>query len=162
MVLQVDLEGFSDEIGFQRFLPICYVSVQNQYTCVQAFDPEKKIIIQAITTQKIEKVKDYLQEKNLMVREGIWENCGQEVINRHFNQNLYVAAISYLSSEAKPGLWVHTYQEEPTPAEVLKKIYDEFKEAGEIAQTHFEEFLRLACPNVLILSQKQLSHLYSL
>lgn len=162
MVLQVDLEQFSDELQFQRFLPICYVSVQDQYICVQAIDSERKNIIQVLTSKKIEEVKHYLQQNNLTIREGAWGGCNQELRNQYSHKNLYVAAISYFSCESKPGLWIHTYQEEPTPAEVLKKIYDEFKEAGEIANTHFEEFLRLACPNVLILSQEQLSHLHNL
>ena len=44
---------------------------------------------------------------------------------------------------------------EPTPAEVLKKIYKEFKESGELRELGFEDFVQLAHPNIVILTPEQ-------
>lgn len=64
----------------------------------------------------------------------------------------WIAAVSYRTREAKPGCWVDAYPEEPKPALVLETMYEEFLQTGELKDVSFEDFMRLAVPNVAILS----------
>lgn len=64
----------------------------------------------------------------------------------------WIAAVSYRTREAKPGCWVDAYPEEPKPAQVLDAMFEEFMQTGELKDVSFEDFMRFASPNVVILS----------
>ena len=57
-----------------------------------------------------------------------------------------------MSERLMPGVWVDAYSEQPSAAMALKGLYDEFRSTGEVGEISFEEFVRLALPNVVIVS----------
>jgi formate dehydrogenase maturation protein FdhE len=85
---------------------------------------------------------------------GVWRS-DDEVLDDQAMQDYYVAAVAYRSSEHKPGVWIDAYPHEPNVQEVLQNLYEEFDENGEIADVSFDDFLRLAVPNVEILGPDQ-------
>ncbi|MBI3720930.1 MAG: hypothetical protein HY248_00125, partial [Fimbriimonas ginsengisoli] len=48
------------------------------------------------------------------------------------------------------------YEDPPTQLQVLRTLYDEFRETGEVGDVSFDAFVRMAQPNVLILSLAEL------
>ena len=96
-----------------------------------------------------------LIESGLEVFEGEWSEDRTEASEEE--PALYVAAIAYRSKERAPGLWVDAFESPPIQGQVLKALYDEFLENGEIQDVSFEEFVRISEPTVVIVSPEDLS-----
>lgn len=95
-----------------------------------------------------DKVQSELGPLGIAVYPGKW-SAGDELVDGP-QSTLWVAAVAYVSDKKAPGVWVDAYDAEPTPAQVLKAIYDEFRSSGELNEVSMEEFVRLAEPNVVI------------
>lgn len=98
----------------------------------------------------IEEAKGVLSPTGIGAYEGSWQEA--DSVDDSWNHKLYIAAVSYKSDKHPPGVWVDAYLSEPTPAQVLKSIYDEFRETGELLEVSMEDFVKLATPNVVIVS----------
>lgn len=86
------------------------------------------------------------------VREGEWsrEAEGDQAVE------LYVAAVAYRGKDGVPGLWVEAYVRAPMVMDVLRRMFDEFVASGDARSATFEQFMKSAQPNVLILSPDEL------
>lgn len=108
-------------------------------------------ILYAETETPLEDVRQQLTDKELHVFDGAWSlDPPEEPAERPGEK--FIAAVAYVSAEAMPGIWIDAYPWQPTQVQVLRALYDEFRSTGEVAEIPFEEFIRLASPNVAIVS----------
>jgi len=99
----------------------------------------------------LEQVREELTRKGLHVFNGAWSLDPPDEATARC-EDTFIAAVSYVSSESMPGIWVDAYPWQPTQVQVLRALYDEFRDTGEVGEVPFEEFIRLASPNVVIVS----------
>jgi len=103
-------------------------------------------------------VRRKLELAGFEVFEGEWGEAGEWPSDRMVEEPIYIAAIAYRSRERTPGLWVDAYPALPTNATALRTFYDELSTNGEILEISFEEFVRAANPNVVILGPNELQN----
>lgn len=151
MTLHVELESFAAETKRHTGGQLAYISRFENKTHVTAASASSKIIVSASTKLSLEETKLLLTEQGLEVAHGAWED-GSSTEADSLGQLPYIAAIAYKSGEEMPGIWVDVFGDPPSPAIALKAIYDEFRETGEVGDISFEEFVRLANPNIAILN----------
>lgn len=144
----------------RRHLPAgtpAYLETRGHVVTATAADPKQQFMIRTRKRAAIETVRAELQSHDIEVAEGSWfnENEGDAAANE---LNLpWIAAVAYKSGDDKPGTWVDAFNVEPSQMQVLRRIYGEFQQTGEIGDTEFEDFLRLASPNVVIVSPGRLA-----
>ncbi len=119
-------------------------------TLVNGLLPSSNHFLEAEFPLGLEETIGNLTPAGIGAYEGHWQES--EDIIESWRTQLYIAAVAYKSDKKSPGVWVDAYLSEPTPAQVLKAIYDEFKETGELNEVSMEEFVRLASPNVIVVS----------
>jgi hypothetical protein len=152
MILRVDLEHFASAVRRVLSLEEAWLARAAGGVVVSAGDPARRIIIFSRPNTTGDEARRILEEAGLQVHEGEWrlgEDTGEA-------QEFYIAAVSYVSREPKPGLWIDAYEAQPTTAQVLKAMYEEFQSTGEVGGASFEEFVRLANPNVVVVAPEQL------
>lgn len=151
MVFRVDLERFAETAKSLAGASSAAVAARDQRTIVTAAEPSKNLVVAAVTTKPLSEVKELLAGQGLAVETGEWSHTGELQLDACEDQ-AYIAAVAYKSRESMPGVWVEAFPHAPTNAEVLKAIYDEFASTGEVGEITFEEFVRMAQPNVLVLT----------
>lgn len=98
-----------------------------------------------------------MEKAGFKVHDGSWTLNGEAPANAHELETMHIAAVSYLSGGDQPGVWVDAFLGQPTTIQVLRAAYDEFISNGEMGEASFEEFIRLAKPNVAVVSPAELS-----
>jgi hypothetical protein len=149
MVLTVPFEGFAEALRAHSSVKVAYATTQGGRTVVTALDPSTGAVVRCQTPLAPPEAKAALGQAGIEVREGSWGD-GSDI-----PQALWVAAVAYKSDEDTPGLWVDTYESKPTTGQVLAELYEEFRETGEVGDVSLEEFIRLADPNVVVLSPEE-------
>ncbi|MCC7229540.1 MAG: hypothetical protein IT203_04035 [Fimbriimonadaceae bacterium] len=155
MTLHVDFDQFAATVKRLIAEPLVFVARRDHRTCITASDPAKQMLIFSQTKLSIEDAEGVLQKDGMEVRHGYWTE-GEPCDPREDGHHVHVAAVSYRSGEDMPGIWVDAYSDLPSTAMVLKALFDEFKETGEVGDLPFEEFVRIANPNVVIVSPVEL------
>lgn len=69
----------------------------------------------------------------------------------------WVAAVAYSSATDIPGLWVDSSIIQPSTAEVTERLFKELEQDGELRGLTYEEFLRIAKPNVVVVSPEEVA-----
>jgi hypothetical protein len=153
MILQVPFPEFA--ITVHRLLKSkeAYVSARGSTTLATAATAGTTVV--SLATTSMGEARAVLESAGLEVYEGSWHTGAALDLEMNLSTP-YVAAVSYVSQERTPGLWVDAYATLPTHIQVLRAMYDEFHETGQMGDVGFEEFTRLAKPNVVILSPEQL------
>lgn len=151
MVLTIPFEGFAEAVSRTFGGKVTYVGCLGRYTVVTAGDSATGTIYRSDVLISKEDVCASLKKAGFEVFVGIWRDNVVE------QTALWVAAVAYRSSEASPGLWIETYDSEPTKGQVLTDMYDEFCENGEIDDLPLDDFVRNANANVVILSPESQS-----
>lgn len=149
MVLTVPFEGFADALKAHSNAKVAYLSTAGSRTVVTALDPQSGVLVRASAATTLAEARTALEGAGIQVKEGAWGESAE------LPQALWVAAVAYKSGEDSPGLWVDTYETKPTTGQVLAELYEEFRETGEVGETSLEEFIRLADPNVVLVSPEQ-------
>lgn len=149
MVLTVPFEGFAEAAKSHGGLRAAYVTTFGSQTVITAFDPVSGVIIRAHTLEPSSVVRAQLESSGLKTGEGLWGDRSEDPAA------LWVAAVAYKSVESMPGIWVDTFEDEPSKGQVLQAMYDEFRASGEAEDVLLDEFIELAEPNVVILSPDQ-------
>lgn len=157
MVLRVEYEQFADEVTARLDGQIVYIAQVTGGSFVSAADTANGFIIEAFSDREPEQVLRELGEHGLRTAKGSWKSEDTEPCAIEPDR-LYIGAVAYRSSEAKPGLWIEAFANQPTPAEVLKRMYDEMVSTGEIGNVSFEEMMRYATPNVVVVGPDQLRY----
>lgn len=152
MTLEVPLEGFAEAVRkLVGPLPI-FVSAENGGSRLSAADPGKGIRVVAYTPQDPRTAREELESRGLTAVEGRWIPDDAPAAAGE----IHVAAVAYRTEGKMPGLWVDAFPEAPTAVQAVRAMYDEFRETGEVAEVSFEEFMRLAEPNVVLLAPGEL------
>lgn len=105
-------------------------------------------------TMAVDEATHVLAADGLEVLPGQWTSEVDDAFSGA--HEAYVAAVAYQSTEDMPGLWVDAFPEVPTTVHVLRTMYEELSQTGEMSDVSFEEFLRLANANVVILSPREI------
>lgn len=160
MNLHVDFDRFAEEARRHVKNPVAYIGRLENRTHVTAADPAAGVLVSTLANLSIEDAKNALTSKGLEVVHGSWSQ-GAAVDADLIGELPYIAAVAYRSSDEMPGLWVDAYPEAPSSAMAIKALYDEFRDNGEIGELTLEEFVRLASPNVAIVSPADLERYMS-
>lgn len=155
MTLQVPLEQFAPTLARHGLAREAYICSQDGTTRVTAAHPTHQIVVVACTRLDVGTTRERLEAAELAVYEGHWRTEGAPELAMN-EPETYVAAVAYRSGEDRPGLWIDAYSGPPSQMQVLKRLYDEFRQTGEMGELHFEEFVRLSHPNVVILHPSDL------
>lgn len=153
--MRVELDRFPAEVKARLDLTFAYIAPMGRGSLASAADPAKNLMIAATSLVNPAEATKLLEDAGMTVHSGTWLLESFELDDAPVTTG-YVAAIAYRTREAKPGVWLDAYDHEPTPAEVLKRLFDEFRETGELPEVTFEEFLRLAHPNVAVISPDEI------
>lgn len=113
-------------------------------------------VVVAVTEEPPEDVAARLKEAGFETHDGAWIPDAPVDAEPGQYVDAYVGAVAYESSEGKPGLWLDAYEALPTEVQVLKAMFEDFRSTGQLDEVSFEEFVRLANPNVVIVSPKDL------
>ena len=103
-----------------------------------------------------QEIRAKLQKDGFEVREGEWTDSGEGASDRIGERQAHIAAVAYVSREKTPGLWLDAFPAQPVTGAVLRSFYDELAANGEIPEVSFEEFVRLASPNVIIVGPSEI------
>ena len=158
MVLVVPYEEFpatAQKLGIKE----AFLSTRGAQTLVTGAHLERDLVIHCQVNKALVDVQKELSEEEFSIHNGRWTDT-IEVTGEggHPIQDVYyVAAVSYQSREQMPGLWMDAYPTAPTPQIVLRAMYEEFAANGEIDSITYEDFLKKATPNVVILSPSEIS-----
>lgn len=154
MVLHVLFDRFAAEVSARLPSVTTYVQGSSTGVLATAADPTIPLVVATRVALGVEAAMTKLREAGLTVEIGSW--LPEAIEGDQAAPAAYVAAVAYRSKETKPGVWLNAYTVAPPPSDVLRDLYDEFSETGEIANVSFEEFLRLAYPNVAILTPEEI------
>lgn len=160
MTLHVEFENFADAVKSHLGNAKAYIGRRENRTHVSAADPKSNTLISASTSLNMADASKLLEKSGMSVEHGGWSEAAGGATDA-LGELPYVAAVAYKSSEDMPGLWMDAYEIPPTPAVVLKAIYDEFRQTGEVGDMTFEEFIRLASPNVAIVGPTEIERFLS-
>ena len=156
MTLQVPFEGFVKAVEHFASVREVFVTKHVSGCLVTAANPAKGVHISAVSDLPTESVRSNLSEAGLKVFDGVWSLDGELETQVDPLSTCHVAAVSYVSSNHVPGVWIDAYAEAPNHVHVLRMMYEEFRETGELPDVSIEEFVRLANPNVITVSAAQL------
>lgn len=154
MVLRVEFADFPTTVRRLIGEAEVYATGSGRGIRLTAADPSKGMVIECRVLKAYDDAKACLESDGLSVLPGVWtqSNANGETIGA----DLTVAAIAYSTKEETPGLWLDAYEGTTTTGSTLKACYEEFLANGEIGELTFEEFVRVAKPNVLICSPDEL------
>lgn len=156
MILHVDFEHFASTVARLLESKEAFLYDQSGTIAVSAAHPDRKIIVGSTLRGDVLEVRGTLENAGFTVFEGEWGESGEWPSDRMVEEPVYVAAIAYHSREKTPGLWVDAFPALPSTATALRAFYDELESNGEIAEVSFEEFVRAANPNVVILGPNEM------
>lgn len=156
MTLQVPFEGFAAAAARVLGAKEAYVTRHAAGALVTASNATSRTIVAALAGLSPDAAKAVLESRGLKVYEGVWAAEGLTDLGDDCMAEAHVAAVAYTSGEGRPGLWIDAFDAVPTPAQVLRGMYEEFRDTGEAAEVSFEEFVRLANANVVVVTPAQL------
>ncbi len=155
MVLTVPFEDYAS-VAKRLALVDVFVAERNSHTHISAVDIQKQVLVTAASELPLKEVTKKLESTGLHVFPGQWSDQDQGG-NGGTNCEAFVAAVAYRSRESMPGLWMDAFPTMPTPQIVLRAMFDEFRSNDEIGNVTYEEFIKLAHPNVLILNPSEIT-----
>lgn len=156
MVLSIAFDHFTAIGQKLQVCPSVCVRPYGTGAIVTGANPATGVIISSIVRQSLSEVKDILKSDKWDVVDGQWSTEAVE-LQEQTTSELTVGAVAYNSRDTKPGLWVDAFTEPQNQTQVLRAMYDELTENGELGDVSFEEFIRLANPNVVILSPSDMA-----
>ena len=154
MVLRVSNERFAEEVKARLGTADVYVMPSGRHAVATAGSVEKGFVLHSEFNRGYEQTCDILRDAGLNPTRGKWsdtmEDCGID------EQPIFIVAIAYRSEEPTPGLWIDSDVNEISSGEALKRMYEEFRDNGEIKEVSFDEFVRVIHPNVMVLAPHQI------
>jgi hypothetical protein len=156
MTLQVPFEGFAKAAQTYASTKAVFLTSHPSGTVMTCVNPERSVHVVAVSKLPLDEARTALAAEGLEVLEGIWTEDGNVDLEQDTLAAAYVAAVSYHSNQNVPGVWVDCYPDQPNHVQVLRAMYEEFRETGEVEDVTFEEFIRLSNPNVVVVSATEL------
>lgn len=155
MTLRVPFDLFSETVRRVVGTDEAYLVATDAGSICTAFDTNKRVRVLTKQAGPANATKEKLEKAGMKIRPGYWAE-GDEDVPEPAPTMPYVAGVSYHTNNSQPGVWVDAYDALPTVALVLRAMYDEFTDTGELQDVSFDEFVRLARPNVVIVSPAEL------
>ena len=156
MVLRVEFEEFAAACKKLLKTEEVFLTTRGGGSLATAGEPGKNIIVAAVGRQGIDEAKSALEAYGLKVAAGEWSLSGEGLEVSEVGCELHVGAVAYHSKDSKPGLWIDAFAEPRSQTQVLRVMFDELRETGELPEVSFEEFIRRANPNVIVLAPTDL------
>lgn len=156
MTLQVSFDQFHETVKRLLKEEEAYVAPHACGSLVTCASPDKVVVVATVTTMNPAKATSALNAAGFKVFEGTWLTPEEIMAPDLARKEIYIAAVSYRSAGDKAGIWVDAFPSPPSQMVVLKAMYDEFTETGELHDVPLEEFVQLANPNVVIVSPEQI------
>lgn len=154
MVLRVPFSEFAPAV--KRLLPTLDAFLEEAPTHVRlTAGATTGTLVVCLTDRSASEARKLLEAEGMVVHVGAWGLSEPTTVDAC--DDLYVASISYLAKDDRPGLWVDAYPFEPTPIQALRAMYEEFRANGEVAEVAFDDFVKMSGANVLITGMHQLS-----
>lgn len=150
MVLKVTFEDFAEAVRQYTGGKDAFLAELPSGASATAGSPTSGVIVSAVTELTPAKAKEYLTLAGLKVHEGTWALEADDPIIG--GEQAFFCAVAYRSREIMPGLWLDVFPYEPSRADVLRAMYDEFIHNGEMKEVTFDEFVRSSFANVVVLS----------
>jgi hypothetical protein len=152
MTLRIPFEGFVGAVKRHLNAKEAYVFSDDGKTVLTAGDKGGSLVIACYTRRTEEEARQMLNENGLEAYTGAWSvNDDSELF-----EVPYVAAVSYRASKTMTGVWVDAYSRKPSEADVLERMYSEFKQDGTIGDVTLEGFITSAQLNVQIVTPEQI------
>jgi hypothetical protein len=158
MTLLVPYEQFPDAVKRVLDTAIAYVSAHGESTVVSAYSATGATVVKSTVHAPIEDVRKTLKKSGMETFDGMWAADDAPLAESNSGAAVHIAAVAYASGEDKPGVWVDAYSAAPTQVQVLKAMFEEFRETGELDDVTFEEFVRLANPNVVVVTPSEIEN----
>lgn len=153
MTLQVSFDQFPETVKRLLALEEAYLAPHTSgRTLVTSAKPDKSIVVASLTSMAGDLASEELTKAGMKVFHGTWLMPEDIMTSDLAPTQTYIAAVSYKSSGERAGVWVDAYPALPTQVSVLRTMYDEFRQTGEMDDVTFEEFMQLGNPNVVIVS----------
>lgn len=156
MMLHVEFDQFAQTVERLLQTKEAYCKAKGGAVVVTASHPDRSVVVASVPRLTVTEIRLRLQQDGFEVRDGEWTDAGESAAGSMGGQPPYIAAVAYSSREKMPGLWLDAYAAQPVTGAVLRAFYDEFASNGEIPEVSFEEFVRLANPNVVILTPEEI------
>jgi hypothetical protein len=154
MVLRVPFDEFVSTVRRRLECAEAYLYSQGPVVLVTAGDATKGLIVAASAHQSAGRARSKLEKEGLTVFEGAFGD-GFEDAFAPMASEATIVAVAYKSRETTPGVWVDAFPDPPTRTMAIRALYDEFRETGEIEEISFEEFVRLAEPNAVLVAPEE-------
>lgn len=153
MTLTVAFDQFADTLKRLGLSKEVFIAPADAKVVITAFHADKNFFVATESSLSIEQVEADLKQMGLTVFQGVWKEGAPTDVDKEAQ---YIAAVAYKAKNHQVGVWLDAYPYQPTQAQVLHAIYDEFKQHGEIGDLGFEAFVRLANPTVVIASHAEM------
>lgn len=148
MILTVPFEEFAETVRRNCGTSDVYVSSSGRYAVASASG--KGVVVATRVKGTVALAREKLAEQGLAVFNGTWLAQGPETMS---TEPLSFAGVAYRSADERPGLWLDVYEGSIAEIDVLRRMYDEFCETGDLTEDlSFDEFIRRANANVVILT----------
>lgn len=151
MVLTVSFDDFPDAVQRHASTKHVYLSQAGKHLLLASSDPAQNVTVTCYCDLPLEECSNRLKARGMEPHFGVWADSPTSPDAAPPASRFFVGAVAYASQQHMPGLWVDVFQSQPTAQTVLKAMYDEFCETGDVGDVSFEEFLKYAHPNVVIL-----------
>jgi hypothetical protein len=156
LVLTVDIKDFAAAVKEWASVKDVFLSSSAKGSVLTAANPQKNILIVCKTEEDPRTLEEMLAKSGLSISAGKWGESGAQNGAADL-QGSYIVGIAYQSRDQSPGLWMDAFATMPTPQIAIRAMYDEFRANNEVGNVSYEEFLKLAHPNVVILSPSEIA-----
>jgi hypothetical protein len=156
MTLRVPFDAFPDAAKRVAGSDEAYVAGYARGSVVTSANPSKSVVVTALSKDDPAATMEKVRAHGMKPFEGSWSEDDLLQLEADPMSQATIGAVSYTTSESIPGLWLDAFPEQPTHVQVLKNMYDELRETGELGPVNFEEFVRLSSPNVVVVTPEQL------
>jgi len=156
MTLQVPFEQFVQ--ASRRILGAreAFVTSHGSGSLVTCSTSTSRTVVAAITPINPDAARAQLKLAGFETFDGAWSAEGLTDLGECAPNEAFITAVGYISADGRPGVWIDAYTELPSQVQVLRGMFEEFRDTGETADVSFEEFVRLANANVVIVSPSQI------
>lgn len=151
MTLSVPFDQFVSEVKSRLPGEPVYVRWKAGRCSVTAADPGLGLHVHSSSPVSLAEGSKFLAGAGLEVRPGGWDGPEEA------EQAAWLGVVAYRSDESKPGLWVHAFDQEPSPIQVVEAMLDEFRRQGIVKEMTLEEFTAKADLNALVFAPQELA-----
>ena len=155
MTLEVPFGDFVETLKRFGGFNSAYLARHSRGTLVTAAKPSENFVIASVNLGTLEQTRSALESQGCNCHPGSWfDPESPAMATSHIDT--YIAAVAYTTAEPQPGVWLDAFDALPTQVQVLRSLFDEFRETGDLGDVSFEEFVNKANPTVAIISPTEI------